>query len=56
MKILYVERGKKYYSFKCPFCKMPMRRQYIGATFVCDSYKSCFKVRPKRGRKKKWDK
>lgn len=56
MTILYIERGKKYYSFKCPFCKAPMRRQYIGATFVCGSYKnSNFKVRPKKGKKKKWN-
>lgn len=49
---LYVERGKKYYSFKCPYCGKSMRRQYIAATFVCDCLDKRFLVKPKKGRKK----
>ena len=49
---LYVERGKKYYSFKCPYCGKSMRRQYIAATSVCDRLDKRFLVKPKKGRKK----
>lgn len=52
--ILHIKRGKKYFSFKCPYCKKQMRRQYIGATFVCDKTGGqMFEVKEIKTRKKK---
>jgi len=51
--VIHVERGKKYYSFKCPHCNKALRRQYLAEVFFCEVKDLYFKVKPKR---KKWDK